>query len=240
MAKGKKHQDASRRYDRERFYTPPEAVGLAKTLATANFDETVELAVRLGVDPRKADEMVRGTVGLPAGTGRDVRVAVFATGEAAQAARDAGADVVGADDLAAAVEGGTMDFDVAIATPDMMPTLGRLGRVLGPRGLMPNPKTGTVTDDVATAVSEFKGGKVEYRTDRNANVHVPIGKVSFSEKALLDNFYAVMDELSRVKPASSKGRYVRKVTLSPTMGPGVRVDAAHVRREESTQEAPAA
>jgi large subunit ribosomal protein L1 len=231
--KGKKHQDASRRYDRDRHQTPPEAVGLVKGLASAGFDETVELAVRLGVDPRKADEMVRGTVGLPSGTGRDVRVAVFAAGEAAQAARDAGADVVGADDLAATVEAGTIEFDVAIATPDMMPTLGRLGRVLGPRGLMPNPKTGTVTDDVATAVGEFKGGKVEYRTDRHANVHVPLGKVSFTEQALLDNFYAVMDELIRAKPAAAKGRYVRKVTLSSTMGPGVRVDAARVRRDDN-------
>lgn len=237
MAKGKKYNDAARRYDRARLHTPVEAVGLVKSLASAGFDETVELAVRLGVDPRKADEMLRGTVALPSGTGRDVRVAVFAQGEAAQAARDAGADVVGADDLAATVEGGTIEFDVAIATPDMMPVLGRLGRVLGPRGLMPNPKTGTVTDDVASAVGEFKGGKVEYRTDRHGNVHVPLGKVSFGEEAILENFFAVADELVRAKPASAKGRYIRKVAMASTMGPGVRVDPARFRREDNKDDA---
>jgi large subunit ribosomal protein L1 len=240
MAKGKKFQDAARRFDRQRLHTPAEAVALVKSLASAGFDETVELAVRLGVDPRKAEEMRRGTVALPSGTGRDVRVAVFAQGEAAQAAKDAGADVVGADDLAATVEGGTIEFDVAIATPDMMPVLGRLGRVLGPRGLMPNPKTGTVTDDVAAAVGEFKGGKVEYSTDRHGNVHVPIGKASFSEEALQDNFFAVADELVRAKPASAKGRYVRKVSLASTMGPGVRLDPTRFRREDNREESPAA
>jgi large subunit ribosomal protein L1 len=241
MAKGKKYNDAARRYDRQRQHTPTEAVALVKSLASAGFDETIELAVRLGVDPRKADEMLRGTVALPSGTGRDVRVAVFAAGEAAAAAQAAGADLVGSDDLAATVEGGTIEFDVAIATPDMMPVLGRLGRVLGPRGLMPNPKTGTVTDDVAAAVEAFKGGKVEYRTDRNGNVHVPIGKASFTEDALADNYFAVAEELSRAKPASAKGRYVRKVSLASTMGPGVHVDPARFRREDNKDDdAPAA
>jgi large subunit ribosomal protein L1 len=233
MAKGKKYQDAARRYDRQRQHTPTEALALVKSLASAGFDETVEMAVRLGVDPRKPDEMLRGTVALPSGTGRDVRVAVFASGEAAAAAEAAGADVVGSDDLAATVEGGTIEFDVAIATPDMMPVLGRLGRVLGPRGLMPNPKTGTVTDDVAAAVEAFKGGKVEYRTDRHGNVHVPIGKASFTEEALVENFFAVAEELVRAKPAAAKGRYVRKVSLASTMGPGVHVDPARFRQEDN-------
>ena len=240
MAKGKKYQDAARRYDRQRLHTPAEAVALVKSLASANFEETVEMAVRLGVDPRKPDEMLRGTVALPSGTGRDVRVAVFAAGEAAAAAQAAGADVVGSDDLAATVEGGTIEFDVAIATPDMMPVLGRLGRVLGPRGLMPNPKTGTVTDDVAAAVEAFKGGKVEYRTDRHGNVHVPIGKVSFDEDALVANFFAVAEELVRAKPAAAKGRYVRKVSLASTMGPGVHVDPARFRREDNKEDDSAA
>ncbi len=242
MAKGKKYEDAARRYDRQRLHTPTEATALVKSLASAGFDETVEMAVRLGVDPRKPDEMLRGTVALPSGTGRDVRVAVFAAGEAAAAAQAAGADVVGSDDLAATVEGGTIEFDVAIATPDMMPVLGRLGRVLGPRGLMPNPKTGTVTDDVAAAVEAFKGGKVEYRTDRHGNVHVPIGKASFTEDALAENFFAVADELVRAKPAGAKGRYVRKVALASTMGPGVHVDPGKFRREDNKEDgaAPAA
>ena len=184
--------------------------------------------MRLGVDPRKADQMVRGTVALPSGTGTDVRIAVFAQGEAATAAQEAGADFVGADDLAEQVEGGMLDFDVAIATPDMMPVVGKLGRVLGPRGLMPNPKTGTVTPDAAKAVGEFKGGKVEYRTDRNANVHVPIGKASFDAAALEANYSAVMDEIVKAKPSGAKGAYIRKVTLSSTMGPGVRVDAGRL------------
>src|SRR3954449_12468542 len=190
---GKKRVDATKKYDRQHLYSPAEAVDLVKGLAPAKFDETVELAVRLGVDPRKADQIVRGTVGLPSGTGKDVRVAVFAAGDAAAEARAAGADIVGADDLAAQVEGGMLDFDVAIATPDLMPMVGRLGRTLGPRGLMPNPKTGTVTTDVGKAVGEFKGGKVEYRTDRYGNVHVPIGKASFEPNKLMDNFRAVLD-----------------------------------------------
>jgi large subunit ribosomal protein L1 len=230
MAKhGKKFTDSTRRYDRDQLFTPAEALGLAKQLAPSKFDETVELAVRLGVDPRKADQIVRGTVALPAGTGKHVRVAVFAAGDAAAAARAAGADHVGTDDLAAQVEGGMLDFDVAIATPDLMPMVGRLGRVLGPRGLMPNPKTGTVTTDVAKAVEDFKGGKVEYRTDRYGNVHVPLGKVSFEPDKLADNFRAVLDELQRAKPASSKGRYIKKVSVSTTMGPGIKVDPARLR-----------
>ncbi|MBA2386917.1 MAG: 50S ribosomal protein L1 [Acidimicrobiia bacterium] len=228
---GKKYTDALAKFDRDTFYTPTEALGLVKTMVSAKFDETIDIAVRLGVDPRKADQMVRGTVALPSGTGKDVRVAVFAAGAAAQAARDAGADLVGADDLAAQVEGGKFAFDVAIATPDMMPLVGRLGRVLGPRGLMPNPKTGTVTTDVARAVGEFKGGKVEYRSDRYGNVHIQLGKASFSPDALEANFRAVMDELQRARPASAKGRYLRKITVSSTMGPGVHVDAGRLRPE---------
>ena len=226
---GKKYVDATKKFDRDQFYAPTEALGLVKAMASANFDETVEIALRLGVDPRKADQMVRGTVALPSGTGKDVRVAVFATGAAADEAREAGADVVGADDLAAEIEAGKFDFDLAIATPDMMPLVGRLGRVLGPRGLMPNPKTGTVTTDVGRAVGEFKGGKVEYRTDRYGNVHVQLGKVSFDDAALEANFRAVIDELQRAKPASSKGRYLRKITVSSTMGPGVHVDTGRLK-----------
>jgi large subunit ribosomal protein L1 len=232
MAKGKKYNDATKRYDREQLHIVSEGIELVKRLSSAAFDETVELVVRLGVDPRKADQMIRGTVALPAGTGKDVRIAVFASGDAAAAARDAGADIVGADDLAEMVQGGMLDFDVAIATPDLMPMIAKLGRVLGPRGLMPNPKTGTVTPDVARAVAEFKGGKVEYRTDRYGNVHVPIGRVSFSTEALLSNFRAVLDELQRAKPASSKGRYLRKINLSSTMGPGVKVDPTRLKPTE--------
>jgi large subunit ribosomal protein L1 len=228
---GKKHTDALKTFDRDQFYTPTEALGIVKEMAGAGFDESVDVAVRLGVDPRKADQMVRGTVALPAGTGKDVRVAVFATGEAATEAREAGADLVGSDDLAAQVEAGKFDFDVAIATPDMMPLVGRLGRALGPRGLMPNPKTGTVTPDVGRAVTEFKGGKVEYRTDRYGNIHVPLGKTSFEPADLETNFRAVLDELQRAKPAAAKGRYLRKVTVSSTMGPGVRVDVNRLRPE---------
>ncbi|MCO5312259.1 MAG: 50S ribosomal protein L1 [Microthrixaceae bacterium] len=224
MAKGKKYNDALKRFDREQFHTGTEAIELAKSIATAKFDETVEAAFRLGVDPRKADQMVRGTVALPAGTGKAVRVAVFAAGDAAREAEAAGAEYVGSDDLAAKIEAGNLDFDVTIATPDLMPLVGRLGRVLGPRGLMPNPKTGTVTNDVAKAVEEFKGGKVEYRTDRHGNVHVPIGKVSFDVADLVNNYQAVVDELQRAKPASSKGKYFKKVTVATTMGPGVRID----------------
>jgi len=229
--RGKKYVEAAKRLDKTRLYPPGEAVDLVKEMATARFDESVELAVRLGIDPRKADQAIRGTVSLPAGTGKSVRVAVFAAGEAAEAARAAGADFVGSDDLVARVDGGFMDFDVAIATPDLMGQVGRLGRKLGPRGLMPNPKTGTVTADVARAVADFKGGRVEYRADARSRgvVQVPIGKVSFTRVQLLSNFRAVLDELQRVKPASAKGRYVRSVSMSSTMGPGVDIDPLQAR-----------
>ncbi len=230
-SKGKKYQDSAKRFDRTRAYAPGEAMELVRSLAHANFDETVEIAVRLGIDPRKADQVVRGTVSLPAGTGKPVRVAVFAAGAAAEEARAAGADVVGADDLVARVDGGFMDFDVAIATPDLMGQVGRLGRKLGPRGLMPNPKTGTVTADVGRAVTEFKGGRVEYRADTRSRgvVQVPIGKVSFEQRQLLVNFRAVIEEVQRAKPAAAKGRYIRSVAVSSTMGPGVDVDPAALR-----------
>jgi large subunit ribosomal protein L1 len=233
MAKDKQYRDNAKKYDRDRLHSDEEAIGIIKSLGTKKFDETVDVVVRLGVDPRKADQMIRGTVALPSGTGKDVRVAVFAQGEAATAARDAGAEYVGADDLAKEIEGGMTDFDIAIATPDMMPTVGKLGRVLGPRGLMPNPKTGTVTPDVVKAIEEFKGGMVEYRTDRFANVHVPIGKASFDDAALLKNLRALVGELEKVKPASSKGKYVKKVVVSTTMGPGVRVEPAAIGTEEA-------
>jgi len=229
---GKKYVDALKKFDRDRFYGPIEAVGIAKSTASAKFEENLDVVFRLGVDPRKADQMVRGTVALPSGTGKDVRVAVFAAGEAAEAARAAGADQVGADDLFAEMEAGKLDFDVIIATPDMMPLVGRLGRVLGPRGLMPNPKTGTVTTDAGRAVEEFKGGKVEYRTDRYGNVHVQLGRVSFEQDKLDANFRAVLDEIQRAKPASAKGRYIRKITLSTTMGPGVRIDINRLKPEQ--------
>ena len=228
--KGKKYTASLEGFDRQHQYGPGEAVDLVKTTAKAGFDETVEVALRLGVDPRKADQIVRGTLSLPSGSGRDVRVAVFAAGEKATEARNAGADVVGADDLVARVASeGFLDFDVAIATPDLMGQVGTLGRILGPRGLMPNPKTGTVTMDVGKAVSEFKSGRVEYRTDKVGNIHVPVGKASFSKAQLTANIHAVIDELIRAKPAAAKGRYVRSVTLSSTMGPGVRIDPARAR-----------
>jgi large subunit ribosomal protein L1 len=232
MGKGKKYEDAMRRYDRERIYSPSEGFDLVKSLSSRNFDETVEAAFRLGVDPRKADQMIRGTVSLPNGTGKSVRVAVFAAGDQAREAEAAGADIVGADDLVAKIEQGFLDFDVAIATPDQMPNVGKLGRTLGPRGLMPNPKTGTVTNDVGKTVEEFKAGKVEYRTDRYGNVHVPIGKASFDADKLVANYHAVLDELLRAKPAAAKGRYLKAVSTSSTMGPGVRLDPAVTRAEE--------
>ena len=232
MAKGKKYLNASKKFDREHQHTPAEALDVVKTLASAKFDETVEIAVKLGVDPRKADQIVRGTVALPAGTGKNVRVAVFAAGDAAQAARDAGADIVGADDLVERITGGFLDFDLAIATPDLMGMVGRLGRQLGPRGLMPNPKTGTVTTDVGKAVTEFKGGRVEYRTDKFGNIHVPIGKASFEREKLATNFRAVIDELNRAKPAAAKGKYVRAITVASTMGPGVKVDPARIKDDD--------
>ena len=221
---GKKYVAAAASFDRDTLHDLAAAVAKVKTMATAKFDETVEVAVRLGLDTKKSDQTIRGTVTMPSGTGKTVRVAVFAAGDAAKQAREAGADVVGADDLAAEVEKGNLNFDIAIATPDMMPLVGKLGRALGPRGLMPNPKTGTVTTDVARAVSEFKGGKVEYRTDRYGNVHVPVGKASFTAEALAANVRAVLDELQRAKPAAAKGRYVKRITVSSTMGPGVKID----------------
>jgi large subunit ribosomal protein L1 len=226
---GKKYLNALAQVDREELLTIPEALDKVKALATAKFDETVELAIRLGIDPRKAEQLVRGTLSLPAGTGKTNRVAVFAAGEAAQAARDAGADEVGAGDLVAKVAGGFLDFDVAIATPDLMGQVGALGRVLGPRGLMPNPKTGTVTMDVAKAVTEFKGGRVEYRSDKIGNVQLRVGKVSFSRDDLARNVQAVVDEIVRVKPASAKGRYMMSITVSSTMGPGVKIDPTRTK-----------
>ena len=221
-----RYKDATGKYDRTRLYDGEEGVNVLKSLPPARFDETVDLAVGLGVDPRRADQMLRGTVSLPAGTGKKVRVAVFAQGADAVAAREAGADIVGADELVEQIAGGMMDFDVAIASPDMMPKVGKLGRTLGPRGLMPNPKSGTVTPDVASAVVDFKGGKVGYRTDRQGNVHVPIGKLSFPAADLLDNLKAVIEELQRVRPSGAKGRYLLRVTLSATMGPPVKINPA--------------
>ncbi len=229
MPESKKYKAAIALFDREQQYTPTEAVSIVKKTASKKFDESVDIAVRLGVDPRKADQAVRGTVALPAGSGKTLRIAVIAAGDAANDARTAGADMVGADDLAQQIEGGMMDFDLLIATPDMMPLIGRLGRVLGPRGLMPNPKSGTVTTDVGRAVGEFKGGKVEYRTDRYGNVHVRIGKASFNEADLETNLRAVLDELQREKPAAAKGKYLRKISISTTMGPGVKVDVNRLK-----------
>jgi large subunit ribosomal protein L1 len=229
MHRGKKYRSVTAEVDKTRLYPPLEAVRLAKSTSPTKFDATVEVAMRLGVDPRKADQMVRGTVILPHGTGKTARVAVFATGAKADEARAAGADVVGADDLVERVTGGFLDFDAAVATPDMMGRVGRLGRVLGPRGLMPNPKTGTVTNDVAKAVSDIKGGKIEYRVDRHANLHLVIGKASFDDTRLVENYGAVLDEVLRAKPAAAKGRYLRKVTISTTMGPGIPVDPNRTR-----------
>ena len=226
---GKRMQAANETVDKNKLYTLDEAVKLVKANATAKFDETVEIAINLGVDPRHADQMVRGVIELPNGTGRAQRVAVFARDEKADEAKAAGADIVGAEDLMEAVQGGTIDFDRCIATPDMMPLVGRIGRTLGPRGLMPNPKTGTVTTDVGRAVSEFKGGKVEYRTDRFGNVHVQLGKASFTPEQIEANFRAVIDEIQRAKPASAKGRYIRKITVSTTQSPGVRIDIGRLR-----------
>jgi large subunit ribosomal protein L1 len=226
---GKRYLSARTQIDRERVYSPLEAIRLLKEFAGAKFDETVEIHFRLGLNVRHADQQLRGTLMLPNGTGKDVRVAVFAEGEKAKEAEDAGADVVGSADLGKKVEEGFTDFDVAIATPDQMGTVGKLGRILGPRGLMPNPKTGTVTFDIAKAVRDAKAGKVEYRTDRGANVHVSIGKHSFSERALLENYATLVEEIMRAKPAAAKGRYVQAITLTTTMGPGIHVDPAKVR-----------
>lgn len=222
---GKRYRESNKRYDKESTYSPSEAVELIRTFANAKFDETVDVAFKLGIDPRQADQIVRGTVSLPHGTGQTIRVAVFAQADKAREAEAAGADVVGGKELAEEIAGGRdLDFDIAIATPDMMADVGKLGRVLGPRGLMPNPKTGTVTVDVAKAVQEFKAGKIEYRNDRFGNVQVPVGKASFEADALISNFGALAAELQRVRPASAKGRFFRGVSISSTMGPGVRVD----------------
>ena len=230
MAKhGKTYLDAKQRFDREREYEPAEAIALIKELKRAKFDESVEVHVRTGLNVRHADEQLRGTVALPNGLGKNVKVAVFAQGDKAREAEEAGADVVGAEDLAARIQEGFDDFDVAIATPDLMPVVGRLGRILGPAGKMPNPKVGTVTMDVAKAVEESKAGKVEYRTDRTAIVHLVIGKSTFDDARLLENYAAVMDELIRAKPSAAKGRYIRSVTFATTMGPGVKVDPSRTR-----------
>ena len=226
---GKRYRAARESIDREQAYTPLAALRLLKDAPGAKFDETVEVHFRLGLNVRHADEQLRGTIMLPHGIGKDVRVAVFAEGEKAREAEDAGADVVGSGDLAAKIEEGFLDFDVAIATPDQMSVVGKLGRVLGPRGLMPNPKTGTVTMDVGKAVSDAKAGKLEYRTDRGANVHVPIGKRSFDERALLENYAALVEEIVRAKPSAAKGRYIHHITLSTTMGPGIHVDSTITR-----------
>jgi large subunit ribosomal protein L1 len=229
MKRSKAYRQAADQIDRERLYTPAEAVDLARKTSTAKFDPTVEVALRLGVDPRKADQMVRGTVLLPHGTGKTARVLVFATGDRAEEARAAGADYVGSDDLIERIQGGFLDFDAVVATPDLMGKVGRLGRVLGPRGLMPNPKTGTVTADVSKAVSDIKGGKIEFRVDRHGNLHFVIGKASFAEKSLVENYAAALDEVLRLKPSAAKGRYVRKVALTTTMGPSIPVDPAKTR-----------
>jgi large subunit ribosomal protein L1 len=226
---GKRYRGARESFDREHLYSPVEAVRLLKAMGATKFDETVELHFRLGLNVRHADEQLRGTLMLPHGSGREVRIAVFAEGDKAREAEQAGADVVGSADLAKRIEEGFTEFDVAIATPDQMGNVGKLGRILGPRGLMPNPKTGTVTMDVGKAVSEAKAGKLEYRTDRGANVHVVIGKKSFDERALVENYAAVLDEIVRAKPSAAKGRYIRQITLTSTMGPGIHVDPARIR-----------
>ncbi|SDS95849.1 50S ribosomal protein L1 [Microlunatus soli] len=229
MKRSKNYSAAAEKRDPEQLYAPVEALTLAKDNSSAKFDETVDVAMRLGVDPRKADQMVRGTVNLPNGTGKTARVLVFATGDRAAQAEAAGADEVGSDELIEKVSGGYLDFDAVVATPDLMGKVGRLGRVLGPRGLMPNPKTGTVTMDVARAVSEIKGGKIEFRVDRHANLHFIIGKASFSTDQLSQNYFAALDEVLRLKPSSSKGRYIKKITVSTTMGPGVQVDPSDTK-----------
>src|SRR4051794_30322216 len=230
MAKhGKKYVEAKAKVDREHEYEPAEAVALLKEVTTAKFDESVELHIRTGLNVRHADEQLRGTIALPHGLGKDVKIAVFAQGDKAREAEEAGADIVGGEDLAKKIEDGFTDFDVAIATPDMMPVVGRLGRVLGPQGKMPNPKVGTVTMDVRKAVEESKSGKVEYRTDRTAIVHLNIGKTSFDERQLLENYAAVIDEMIRAKPSAAKGRYLRTITITSTMGPGIKIDPSRTR-----------
>jgi large subunit ribosomal protein L1 len=229
MQHGKNYRKAADQIDRDALYSPAEAVKLAKDTSPAKFDATVEVAMRLGVDPRKADQMVRGVVNLPHGTGKTVRVIVFASGDKAAEAQTAGADAVGTDELVARIQEGWLDFDAAIATPDQMAKIGRIARILGPRGLMPNPKTGTVTMDVTKAVSDIKGGKITFRVDKHANLHLIIGKASFGESQLVENYAAVLDEVLRAKPSASKGKYLKKVTMSTTMGPGVPIDPNRTR-----------
>jgi len=229
---GKRYRAAAESYDREKEYLPDHAMQIIKSFPDTKFDETVEVAFRLGIDTRKADQALRGTVSLPHGTGKSVRVAAFAVGEKAREATEAGADIVGGEELVEEVIKGQIDFEAAVATPDMMAAVGKAGRVLGPRGLMPNPKTGTVTNDIAKAVSDIKGGKVEYRADRTGNVHLLIGKKSFDQRQLLENYLAVLDELQKAKPSSAKGRYIQSLTVSTTMGPGVKIDAAHAKELE--------
>ena len=229
MQRSKAYKASAEKVDRDKLYTPLDAVRLAKETSTTKYDATVEVAFRLGIDPRKADQLVRGTVNLPNGTGKTARVLVFANGDKAEAARAAGADHVGSDELIDKVAGGWLDFDSVVATPDLMGKVGRLGRVLGPRGLMPNPKTGTVTVDVAKAVSDIKGGKIEFRVDRHANLHFIVGKASFSTEQLAQNYFAALDEVLRLKPSASKGRYLKKATISTTMGPGIAVDTNKVK-----------
>jgi large subunit ribosomal protein L1 len=229
VKRSKFFREADAKIDRERLYAPLEAVRLAKETSTKKFDATVEVALRLGVDPRKADQMVRGTVNLPHGTGKTARVLVFATGDRAAAAEAAGADIVGADELIEEVAGGRLDFDAVVATPDLMGKVGRLGRVLGPRGLMPNPKTGTVTPDVTKAVTDIKGGKIEFRVDKHANLHFIIGKTSFDDTQLVENYAAAIEEVQRLKPSAAKGRYVKKASITTTMGPGIPVDPNRTR-----------
>jgi large subunit ribosomal protein L1 len=229
MKRSKAYRKAAEVIDREKLYSPAEAVTMAKANQVTKFDPTVEVAIRLGVDPRKQDQMVRGTVNLPHGTGKTARVLAFAIGERAEEARAAGADYVGSDDLIERIQGGFLDFDAVVATPDLMGKVGRLGRVLGPRGLMPNPKTGTVTNDVAKAVTDIKGGKIEFRVDRHGNLHFIIGKASFDPTALLENYAAALDEVVRLKPAAARGRYLKKVTFTTSMGPGIPVDPNRTR-----------
>src|SRR5438874_8188973 len=241
MKRSKNYRKAAVQVDRSRLYSPAEAVALARKTSSTKFDPTVEVALRLGVDPRKADQMVRGTVNLPNGTGKTARVLVFATGDRAEEARAAGADYVGSDDLIERIQGGFLDFDAVVAAPDMMGKVGRLGRVLGPRGLMPNPKTGTVTPDVGKAVTDIKGGKIEFRVDRNGNLHFVIGKASFADRALAENYAAALDEVIRLKPAAAKGRYLKRVTMTTSMGPGIPVDPNKTRGVvEELEEAQAA
>jgi large subunit ribosomal protein L1 len=241
MKRSKAYRAAEEQIEAQKLYSPAQAVQLAKSTSKTKFDPTVEVALRLGVDPRKADQMVRGTVNLPHGTGKTARVLVFATGDRAEEARAAGADYVGSDDLIERIQGGWLDFDAVVATPDLMGKVGRLGRVLGPRGLMPNPKTGTVTPDVGKAVSDIKGGKIEFRVDRHGNLHFIIGKASFDDKSLVENYAAALEEIVRLKPAAAKGRYLRKITFTTTMGPGILVDPARTRGlTEELEEAAAA